>query len=409
MPAKSQDTVKELVGDIERAVQECKHFKTQSNFLLHQCQSILTRIETLGLEGERATSLITILKDIRAFIRKVATSGLVLQFLQKSDIKAQFEKFKHDLSSWDHHREMSIQLNQAQVEVEDRDFEAEKAKVTKHQDTAAKLYKGNKVKVDLDRFAVDPSKVQKGASLGFFTFGEVFAGTVGSGDKQVPVHIKQLREHLDPTHKDAIKRGILINRYLQECDNIVRLLYISGTNMIILEATTYAGLHCVPSDVVLDNAAKLTIARKLAAAISYIHSCGIIHRDVRGANVQLNRTPNGTFEPKLGGFELCRDQTSLSLITSGHTVWDAPERERYGTSTFTDIFAFGVVMWEISLRKEPDPNSNVQSLLGEEYGSISKGYSDLMQRCLSIKSEDRPSMKEVAIELASMDLEAREE
>ncbi|KAG0251269.1 hypothetical protein DFQ27_008894 [Actinomortierella ambigua] len=408
MPAPIE-TVRTLVTDIQRAVNDCKHFKTQSTYLLHQCQSILTRSENLGLDNDRAAKLTVILKNVCGFVKKLATSGLVLQFFQKSEIKANFEQFKRELSDWDHHREMSIPVNQAQVEDEDKAFDAKKAQVVKHQDTATKLYKGNRVKVDLEKFAVDASRVHKGESLGFFTFGEVFAGTVGNGDKQISVHIKQLRDQIDPTHKEAIKRGILINRYLQECDNIVRLLYLSGSNMILMEATTYAGIHNLPATVVLDNTAKLAIARKVAAALSYIHACGIIHRDVRGNNVQLSLTENGTYEPKLGGFESCRDLASLSLIHTPPTVWDAPERVRYGTSTSTDIYAFGVVLWEISQRREPDPNSNISSLLGEEYGNISKDYSDLMKRCLSDKTEDRPTMKDIALELASMDSDAREE
>ncbi|KAF9971967.1 hypothetical protein BGZ73_005000 [Actinomortierella ambigua] len=403
------DAVRTLVRDIERAVNDAKYFKTQSSYLLHQCQSILTRAENQGLEGDRAVKLTAILKDVCTFVKKLATSGLVLQFFQKSDIKSNFEKFRRELSDWDHHREMSIPVNQTQVDDDDKVFDAKKASVVKHQDTASKLYKGNRVKVDLEKFAVDESKVQKGKSLGFFTFGEVFEGTIGAGDKQITVHVKVLRDQVDPTHKEAIKRGILINRYLQECDNIVRLLYLSGSRMILMEATTYAGLHNLPQDVPLDNTAKLAIARKAAAALSYIHACGIIHRDVRGNNIHLCLTESGSYEPKIGGFESCRDLASLSLIHQPPTVWDAPEKVRYGTSLSTDIYSFGVVLWEISQRREPDPNSDISSLLGEEYGAISKGYSDLMKRCLSEKTEDRPTMKDIALELATMDSDAREE
>ncbi|KAF9966989.1 hypothetical protein BGZ73_000787 [Actinomortierella ambigua] len=392
--------VQSIIDKIDRASAGVKYFKAQSTFLRQKCQYIGRHQNIYTLAGQRGQLLIKLLKGVLEFMHTLGTSGLILQFFNRSEIKKKFEHFNQKLSAWSNGQHVA--LNPSMIEEDEKNFDDMRAAVAKHQATASMLFRGRRVKVDLDKFAIDPSKVQMGAKIGSYGFGEVYEGTIKASE-DIPVHIKLLREHLDPTHKEAIKRGILINRYLQECDNISRLLYISGTRMIVMEATTYPSIHNMFKEgIKISRHKKVAIVCKVAAAVSYIHSCGIIHRNIRGTNVPVNLTEDGVLEPRLGGFESCRDLASHSLVPSERSMWDAPEKIRYGTSMSTDTYAFGVFMWEMSMQRQPYEKLSLQELIRMESGNISKEYSDLMQKCFEPEPENRPQMRDLALALAAL-------
>lgn len=98
------------------------------------------------------------------------------------------------------------------------------------------------------------------------------------------------------------------------------------------------------------------LARKLASAVCYIHSCGIIHRDIRGRNVMVGTTESG-LEPKLGGFETSKDEVASSLVHGPTTLWHAPEREKYSTSFLTDVYYMHLAFCCTRSRSNASPRS----------------------------------------------------
>jgi Tol biopolymer transport system component/tRNA A-37 threonylcarbamoyl transferase component Bud32 len=109
-------------------------------------------------------------------------------------------------------------------------------------------------------------------------------------------------------------------------------------------------------------------AEQIAAALGEAHRAGIVHRDVKPANVML--TParpgsnGGTFQAKLLDFGVAKANESevlsgspppegtLDLTVSGMVIgtahYMAPEQfERNATDVRTDIFAFGAVLFEM--------------------------------------------------------------
>lgn len=79
---------------------------------------------------------------------------------------------------------------------------------------------------------------------------------------------------------------------------------------------------------------------------------------------------------------------------------EALESSEY--SFASDIFAFGVVLYEMLHRESPwecaDEKELLEKMKTEDVvfkSGISKGLKELIQRCLSRKAEDRPSIEEI--------------
>ena len=172
---------------------------------------------------------------------------------------------------------------------------------------------------------------------------------------------------------------------------------------------------------------RLKIAAETAGALAYLHSATsvpIIHRDVKAANILLD----DNFTAKVSDFGASRlvplDQTQLNTLVQGTLGYLDPEY--FHTSQLTeksDVYSFGVVLAELLTGKKalsfdrPEIDRNLamyflstikddrlvhileDSIVNEGNIEQLKEVANLAKRCLKVTSEDRPSMKEVAMEL----------
>ncbi|KAG2665798.1 hypothetical protein I3760_15G025100 [Carya illinoinensis] len=172
---------------------------------------------------------------------------------------------------------------------------------------------------------------------------------------------------------------------------------------------------------------RLRIAAETAEALWYLHSAAsipIIHRDVKSTNILLN----DDFTAKVSDFGTSRlvprDQTQLATVVQGTLGYLDPEYLQTNQLTEkSDVYSFGVVLVELLTGKEAlsFARSEEQRSLAMYFISsmkeerlfeilenhiVAEGnkeqiqqFVELARSCLAVKGNERPTMREVAMEL----------
>ncbi|XP_076959581.1 wall-associated receptor kinase 2-like [Bidens hawaiensis] len=175
---------------------------------------------------------------------------------------------------------------------------------------------------------------------------------------------------------------------------------------------------------------RLRVAVEVAGALAYLHSetiMPIIHRDVKSANILLD----DNYTAKIADFGASRlvplDHEQVTTLVQGTLGYLDPEY--FHTSQLTDksdVYSFGVVLAELITGqkslcvKRTDDEKNLATyfvkamkqnrileivdprVLREGTPDQLKGIGDLVKRCLSLHGNDRPTMKDVAMELEGL-------
>jgi serine/threonine-protein kinase len=114
----------------------------------------------------------------------------------------------------------------------------------------------------------------------------------------------------------------------------------------------------------LPEALVLRVAEAVAAALAHAHQRGVVHRDVKPANV-LVHWPSDTV--KLADFGLARaadaGQTATGIVL-GSPAYMAPEQLAGGVPTpASDLYALGVMLFQLLVGRLPHEADNLGELL----------------------------------------------
>ncbi|MHC5039978.1 MAG: serine/threonine-protein kinase, partial [Planctomycetota bacterium] len=99
------------------------------------------------------------------------------------------------------------------------------------------------------------------------------------------------------------------------------------------------------------------IARKVASALTHAHSKGVLHRDVKPANILV--TPDG--EPQITDFGLARDVESDSALTQSGTTMGSPsymppeqaDGRLQAIDVRSDVYSLGAALYEMLVGRPP--------------------------------------------------------
>ncbi|KAF8083387.1 hypothetical protein N665_0776s0012 [Sinapis alba] len=101
---------------------------------------------------------------------------------------------------------------------------------------------------------------------------------------------------------------------------------------------------------------RISILKDIASALSYLHTGAtqvVLHRDIKSSNVMLDSDFNG----RLGDFGMARfhdPRANISATAAVGTIgYMAPELITMGTSTKTDVYAFGAFLLEVTCGRRP--------------------------------------------------------
>ncbi|ODQ63909.1 kinase-like protein, partial [Nadsonia fulvescens var. elongata DSM 6958] len=245
--------------------------------------------------------------------------------------------------------------------------------------------------------------------IGRGNFGVVYKG-VDLRTKKV-VAIKVL--NLDTPEDDVldVQREIALLSQLKQADalNVTKYhgSYLFGTRLwIIMDYCAGGSVRTLLKAGKVEERYTAIIARELLLALQYIHKAGIIHRDIKAANVLIT---------KEGRVQLCDFGVAAQLSTNklkrntivGTPYWMAPEVIMEGSAyNFkADIWSLGITIYEIATGSPPYSNQEAMKVIlliprskparleGSQYSPCLKEFVAL---CLDEQPDERPSAEELS-------------
>jgi predicted Ser/Thr protein kinase len=145
----------------------------------------------------------------------------------------------------------------------------------------------------------------------------------------------------------------------------------------------------------------LETARKLCAGLAAAHDRGIIHRDLKPQNIMMNK--RGDVVIMDFGLAAIADQLSGAEVRNGTPAYMAPEQLRGAEVTAkSDIYALGLVLYELFTGKRPYEAKTVQAMLRQQESAqltsmtsiaadIDPGVEKAIRRCLDPDPARRPA------------------
>ena len=158
----------------------------------------------------------------------------------------------------------------------------------------------------------------------------------------------------------------------------ILLLYgVSATiqaSWIVCELCERGSLRMLLNDLEtsLDMLTKTSLCLDIADGMMYLHQRNppIIHRDLKTHNIFIIEKSSGEFIAKIGDWgsaraiALSKDKTLSQGV--GTACWLAPEVILHAhSSKESDVYAFGIILWEVYTRQDVYPILSAPQIIGE--------------------------------------------
>ena len=158
-----------------------------------------------------------------------------------------------------------------------------------------------------------------------------------------------------------------------------------------------------------------TVLPQLAKGLSALHDAGFVHRDLKPANVLLARDKQGAETARIADFGVARESAplnvepgaALKLTQTGAWVgtpsYMAPEMVKGHSSPESDVFALGIIAFEVAVGRYPFDEPPVIALLSGRplppvawHGAaVEPALRSFIERALSLDPAARPRAAEL--------------
>lgn len=181
-----------------------------------------------------------------------------------------------------------------------------------------------------------------------------------------------------------------------------------------LEGRALRGFEKLPFDM------RVELARDITRGLGHIHSVGLVHGDIKSANVLVTKN----WRAKIGDFGFASWlRTDKPVCSTGYiqpiigtAQWLAPELlsdENPSLSQSSDIYAVAVILWELATGLKPFSGMETEAVLlcalkggrpttagpgwGERQAEIPDAWKSLTEVCWHVNPQNRPKCLETIL------------
>ena len=251
--------------------------------------------------------------------------------------------------------------------------------------------------------------------IGAGSIGQVWRAQDATLEREVAIKTINLATSADPSTEARFRREAVATAGLNH-PNIVQI-YDSGVDghsaYIVMEFLHGPNLQTVVTrQGPIDWEAAVPMLAQVATGLGVAHHFGVVHRDVKPANVVLS-AEELTSRPKLVDFGIARlnDQQATALTSTmtaiGSAAYMSPEQaagERVGSNS--DMYSFGCLMMTVLTGQPPFPGESpvavaraqvydTPPLLRSRVPDAPASLENLVAALLAKRPEERPSANEV--------------
>ncbi|KAF9949164.1 hypothetical protein BGZ70_001906 [Mortierella alpina] len=241
--------------------------------------------------------------------------------------------------------------------------------------------------------------IKLGKKIGHGYQAEIFKAKYGrTGLDEVVV-----KRFLDSTDKSTKQEVAIIQQLTHK--NIVQFYHVHH-DMIVMEYVEGGNLtDAIKGKALKSWEVKTRIAKDISLGLAYLHSQGIIHCDIKSANILLTEHK----EARICDFGLAM-RVGEPGGGGGTLQWMAPELLCHPPlhSSKSDVYALGMVMWEMASEstqpyREHTPDGAtyciMHGILEECPDKTPETYAAIVQACWTLDPDKRPAAIDVLPEV----------
>jgi serine/threonine-protein kinase len=202
-----------------------------------------------------------------------------------------------------------------------------------------------------------PSRYRDARPIGRGGMGEIFCATDRELGREVALKVLAARYAADTPLRARFEREALAAARLSGIPNIVTIFDVTehnGRPIIVMEYLSGGSLEAQIAGTPCPTSQALRWLDEAAGALDAAHAAGIVHRDVKPANLLLD----GRGELQVADFGVASaagldsfTQTGTILGTAGYLSPEQAQGRR--TTAATDRYSLAVVAWELLTGKRP--------------------------------------------------------
>ena len=171
----------------------------------------------------------------------------------------------------------------------------------------------------------------------------------------------------------------------------ISMEYVDGEDL----ASLLLRIGRLPADKAMET------ARKLCAGLAAAHDRGVIHRDLKPQNIMMNK--RGEVVIMDFGLAAIADQLAGAEVRNGTPAYMSPEQLKgAGVTARSDIYALGLVLYELFTGKRPYEANSLQQLIDMQdsghlasmtsvAADIDPAVEKVIRRCLESDPARRPA------------------